>query len=67
MAKAQQYSKAMVRAVKVLEGGLKEETRRQGFKNDDVVYIKIGKYHSAQDFAMVKIEGSIVEFLKSQK
>lgn len=61
---AKEYTDAMVRAVKVLSPDLQEKAKKMKLKSTDLVLVKVGKYHSEPDYELVKIEGSVVEFLK---
>lgn len=61
----EQYTDAMVRAVKVLSPDLQAKAKKElHLKDDDIVLVKIGKYHSEPDYELVEIKGSVVEFMK---
>jgi hypothetical protein len=61
---ADEYSKAKVRAVKVLKGEPREQAEKLGLKPDDIVLVKKGQYQSEPPYKVEKIEGSIVAYLK---
>jgi cupin superfamily acireductone dioxygenase involved in methionine salvage len=63
MAKVE-YVDAKVRAVKVLDADLKELAKKKGFKDNDIVLVKKGKYSSEPPYDLEKIECSIVEYQK---
>ena len=58
------YSKAKIRAVKVLKGEPRQEAERKGFSQEDIVMVKKSEYHSEPNYKIEKIDGSIVAFLK---
>ena len=64
MAKKEEYTSSMVRAVKVLDDDLKKKAKKMNLDDDDLVLVKIGQYHSEPDYDLVKIDGSIIEFYR---
>jgi hypothetical protein len=61
-----EFSKATIRAVKVLEGELKEMAEQQNLEPNDIVVVKKSKYNSEPNYKIEKINGSVVEYLKKQ-
>ncbi len=59
------FSKATIRAVKVLEGELKEMAEQQKLSPTDIIIVKKSTYNSEPKYSIEKIEGSIVEYLKT--
>lgn len=64
MAKKIEYTASMIRAVKVLNSDLQDEAKKQGLKQNDIVLVKVGEYHSESKYTLQKIDGSIIEFMK---
>jgi putative NADH-flavin reductase len=60
----EKYNTAMVRAVKVLSADLRQKAKKMKLKDNDIVLVKVGQYHSEPEYELVKINGSIIEFLK---
>lgn len=61
----EEYSKATVRAVKVLKGEPRAEAERQNLNLDDIVVVKKSEYNSEPNYNVKKITGSIVKYLKN--
>jgi len=64
--KGKEFYKATIRAVKVLEGELKEMAEWQNLEPNDIVVVKKSKYNSEPNYKIEKINGSVVEYLKKQ-
>lgn len=60
----EEYSKATIRAVKVLKGELKEQAEKLNLSQDAIVIVKKSEYHSEPNYKIEEIKGSIIEYLK---
>ncbi len=64
--KGSPYSELLFRKVKVLEGRAKEQAKEKGYKDEDLVLVKVVS-NSLESYEVVKVEGDPIKFLFHMK